>query len=463
MSLNALKGKSMSTEQRPEYLKQGEAARLFPVLSTTSKEGRTTSIVLACLGKIDEFGSQLLASVGQKVGKQATLETYTEVVFQKQTAAIKDRPDGLIVLKVGNRQWRALVETKVGGNKLKPDQIEGYRVLAKDNDIDCVISISNQFATSPDSHPIELVRNSRSKIPVFHWSWMHILTTADLLVSGEAVADGDQLSLLNELRRFLTHESAGVKGFDRMPQEWSELNRLISSGGAVPTKSAMAQTVLEAWHQETRDLSMILSRMTGMTVSEKLPHKHTGDPDLRQKDELRDLRVKQCVNCTLMVPNAAAPIEITANIMGRSIDVGMTLRAPDDKKSTKARVNWLMRQIKTTKPAGIFIRLLWPGTSEPTQYRLSELLKNPSLASKDREHLASRGFHIFLSKRLGEKFVNRTKFISELERLVPKFYGEIGANLVTWVSKAPQIKSDRSSGEDVSPSGIAEDAEDFDA
>lgn len=26
----------------PEYLKQGEAARLFPVLSETSKEGRTT-------------------------------------------------------------------------------------------------------------------------------------------------------------------------------------------------------------------------------------------------------------------------------------------------------------------------------------------------------------------------------------------------------------------------------------
>lgn len=54
----------MRQNQLPDYLKQGEMARLFPVLSTTSKEGRTTSIVLACLCKIDEFGTQLLSSVG---------------------------------------------------------------------------------------------------------------------------------------------------------------------------------------------------------------------------------------------------------------------------------------------------------------------------------------------------------------------------------------------------------------
>src|SRR6056297_1183533 len=47
---------------RPDYLVQGEAARLFPVLATTSKEGRTTSILLGCISKIDEFGAALLES-----------------------------------------------------------------------------------------------------------------------------------------------------------------------------------------------------------------------------------------------------------------------------------------------------------------------------------------------------------------------------------------------------------------
>ncbi|MDU8913980.1 hypothetical protein RXV88_22245, partial [Aestuariicoccus sp. MJ-SS9] len=173
----------MTKDLIPDYLSQGEPARLFPVLSNTSKEGRTTSIVLACMSKVHEFGVQLLGSVGQRLGTRAALATYTEVVFHKMPSDVKDRPDGLIVLKVGKREWRALVEAKVGNSDLDADQLERYRALAKENGIDCVISISNQFATTPENHPLEAVRKSRSKVPVFHWSWMHILTTADLLVS----------------------------------------------------------------------------------------------------------------------------------------------------------------------------------------------------------------------------------------------------------------------------------------
>ena len=51
---------------KPDYLKQGEPARLFPVLSVTSKEGRTTSIFLACLARVDEFCATLLGPLERK-------------------------------------------------------------------------------------------------------------------------------------------------------------------------------------------------------------------------------------------------------------------------------------------------------------------------------------------------------------------------------------------------------------
>jgi len=278
------------SEKLPEYLIQGEHARLFPVLSTTSKEGRTTSIVLACLAKVDEFGASLLSSLGQKVGSRSKIQTFTEVVCKNRASNIKERPDGLIVVRTGSREWRALVEAKIGASDLDGDQIEKYRQLAKDNGIDCVVSVSNQFATTPALHPLAEVNKSRSKIPVFHWSWMYILTEADLLLSQDSVSDKDQRVLLNELRRFLTHESAGVKGFDRMPKEWGEMNKLVSSGGVIPAKSSDALSVISAWHQETWDLALILSRMTETSVAEKISRKHRLNNSARTKDALTLLR-----------------------------------------------------------------------------------------------------------------------------------------------------------------------------
>lgn len=439
----------------PDILKQGEVARLFPVLATTSKEGRTTSIVLACISSVQEFGTELMKSVGQRVGVRSRISCYTEIVFATKTS-IADRPDGLIVLTTGRKEWRALVEAKVGTATLTTDQIERYRRLAQEHEIDCVITISNQFAAQPQNHPIEEVRRSRARVPVFHWSWMHIFTVTDLLLTGGDVEDVDQASILSELRRFLTHESAGVRGFDRMPPEWSELNKLISSGGAVPVKSTIARDVLEAWHQETRDLSLILSRMTGTRVTEKLQRRHLQDPGMRLADDLVRLRQSQQLTCQLAVPDAAAPIEVVVDIPRRSIDIGMTLRAPEDRKSTRARVNWLLRQIKAEDIEDMHVRLIWPGTSEATQFPMADLREDVSCAETDKAHLKPTSFHVFLSKRIGARFTQQVNFISDLEDLVPRFYGTVGAGLRSHQRPAPALKADRTQSEDVTPGAIAE-------
>jgi len=444
---------------RPECLSQGERARLFPVLATTSKEGRTTSIFLACFSQIEEFRRDLLISVGEKLGKRSTIETFTEVVFKSQRDDVNNRPDGLIVVRNGAKQWTALVESKIGKNSLYDDQIEKYRALAKENGIDCVVTISNQFATTPLTHPLDNLRKSRSKIPVYHWSWMYILTTADLLVTNKSVSDGDQNLLLNEFRRFLTHESAGVQGFDRMPAEWGELNKHISAGGTVSAKSPEATAVLEAWHQETKDLSLILSRQTETPVIQKLSRKHAGDSSERQKDEMGVLREKRQLVATFEIANAAAPLQIVADILRRTIDVGMFLRAPEDRKSSKARVNWLIRQVRSEKTDDLFVRLNWPGRSEDTQFSFSQLRDDPAICEADKGGLQVVGFHLYFAKRLGARFTQQVNFITDLEAIVPEFYREIGQNLSIWRQSPPRIKEDRQSADEVDVDALAEDAE----
>jgi hypothetical protein len=440
----------------PDYLQQGEVARLFPVLADTSKEGRTTSIFLSCLSGIDELSSQMLKSVGAKVGKRSSLTCFTEVVFKGEKDSKSDRPDGLIVLKNGNKEWRPLVETKVGTTELRADQIEKYRSIAKAHDIDCVITISNQFTSLPTNHPMREVQISKSKIPVYHWSWMFILTEADLLINNRSVADEDQLLLLRELRRFLTHESAGVRGFTRMPAEWPELNRLVSAGGKITQRSEEAHAVVGAWHQETKDLSLILSRQTETAVSERIKRAHQSNMVLRDKEALEILRDTQCLKAIFDIPNAAAPLEICADMKRRTIDIGMTLSAPRDRKSSKARANWLLRQIGTDQIDDLHVRMTWPGRSEDTQFTVKELRDDVSICELGKENLQVLSFFVFNAKRLGARFTQQTNFITDLETVVPQFYQDVGQSLTEWRPAPPKIKADKRDASDVSVEALEE-------
>lgn len=445
---------------KPEYLAQGEVSRLFPVLATSSKEGRATSVLLACISNVQELAKSLIVTADQNLPKRASLHTYTEVVFKNEKEHPKDRPDGLIVFYHGKKEWRALIETKVGNTDLDAGQIDRYRNIAKNQNIDCVITISNQFSRSPSEHPLEEVRKGRSKIHVYHWSWMYILTTVDLLLRNNDIEDRDHVFLLSELKRFLSHESTGVKGYTRMPPEWGELNKHVSAGGNISPKSDIAKTVLDAWHQEVRDLTLIMSRQTDVFVAEKISRNHVNNVEARIKDELCLLAEHNSLFAYLTIPNAASIIEITANIARRSVDVGMTLRAPEDKKTSKARINWLLRQVKTEETDHLFVRLNWPGRSPSTQFSFKELIDDPAIVEKGKETLQVLSFHIFAAVRLGVRFAQQANFIVDIEAIVPDFYRDIGQNLSEWRQSAPRIKSDKSDASDVSITALAIESDD---
>ena len=166
------------------------------------------------------------------------------------------------------------------------------------------------------------------------------------------------------------------------------------------------------------------------------------DPIQRHKDELSVLRDNKQLCLTLNIPDAAAPLEIVADLARRCVDVGMTLRAPEDRKSSAARVNWLLRQIKQDNVPDLYMRLIWPGTSTPTQHLVSDLRNNIEIVNECKEHLVTTSLHLFESKNLGGRFSQQSNFIADLEQIVPAFYGAYGANLAVWKKPAPKLKSD---------------------
>lgn len=449
----------------PEYLVKGEKARLFPVLSDTSKEGRTTSVVLACLAHVQEFGRAMLSTVGQRAGSRARVICYTEVCFKKDEKIKGDRPDGLIVLKVGRREWKALVEAKVGNAELNPNQLERYLELARTNDVDAVITISNQFTPAPNEHPVPVSRRAVSKVALYHWSWMHILTQVDLLLQNDEVADEDQEGVLVELARFLTHDSAGVKGFDSMPAAWAELVQSVANGSAISHRSPLAKEVIDAWYQEARDLSLILSRKIGVQVATRLPRVHRNDSQARLKSDLEELSKNSVILTSWDIRDAAGALDFCVDLKTKTVTASMKVRAPADKVKSTARLNWLLRQLNNEAPEDLFVRLHWTGPGVYTQHALATLRENPDVISQDRPNAQLHTLEICLVRSLAGRFGQRKNFIVDIEKLVPEFYERAGQRIKAWQPSAPRIREISTTEDGISAESerIAEEEEGADA
>ncbi len=425
----------------PSLLKSGEAARLIPVVAESSKEKRLAATFLAALTAVPAFASALLSSIGQRIGARTKIEVFTEVVLASEDKAVKDRPDGLIVIRSGKKTWSALFEAKIGRNELTAEQVERYAELAKANGIDAVITVSNQFVARPDHHPVKVSRALGKKVGLFHWSWMFILTQAHLLDMEDTIGTADQAYLLREVLRFLSHDSSGIDSFDRMHKEWKDVVRVVQSGGVLKRSGEEVEATVASWHQETRDLCLILSRHLGRNVKLILSRQHQSSPADRLKDDCKHLVESKTLACSLRVPNAAADLDIVADLQTRNLVCKMRLDAPEDKKQTRARVNWLVRQLGKTTDKDVHIRAIWPSKAPDTMAVLSEVREEPSILQTGNVKIAPRAFEVVMVKDLAGKFAGNKTFIEHVESNVLLYYSEVAQYLRAWQPAPPKPRS----------------------
>tara|TARA_R100000935_G_C2826305_1_gene162494 strand:+ start:411 stop:1769 length:1359 start_codon:yes stop_codon:yes gene_type:complete len=427
---------------RPDYLTGGEPARLIPITADSARELKSVSVLMAGLRSVFELRQSLLKSLGVRVGTSATLEAWTEVVFQnedKKAVNNKDRPDGLLILRTGKREWRALIEAKVGNETIGEEQVSRYLQQAKNHKLDAVITITNQFAALPTHHPVKLPKNATKSVALFHWSWAFIRTQCQLLLKNDGVEDEDQVFILSEILRYLESDRSGISHFDQMNAEWKDVVNKVKSNAPLAKTSDEVQNTIAAWHQEQRDLCLIMSRLTGSDVSLKLKNDHRLDPSMRLKDDADAFCKTSALHCALNIINSAADLEVTADLQRRMIYCSMRLTAPRDKQSTKARVNWLLRQLKKTEPAGFFIRANRPGKAETTYQTLKDLRDSPELLESGTSNSAATTLEVVYEVDLAGKFSGRKVFVEELEKAVPHFYHEAGQLLKAWTPPPPKI------------------------
>lgn len=424
----------------PELLKSGERARLIPAVADTSREQRALSILLASLTATHELAKTLLGELGQRVGNRTRINVYTEVTFRSCPQGVRNRPDGLIEVNTGRKVWRALVEAKVGNTEIDANQIQDYLSIARENRIDAVLTISNQFVARPTHSPVALPKKRPKSVELYHWSWMHLLTQAKLLISEGEIESPDQRYLLGEAIRFFESDKSGISGFDQMNQEWKDLVQKVQSG-AVPKRDAPEiENTVAAWHQEQRDIGLILSRSLGRQVRIKLKKAHRDDPVKRMHDDCERLVKEFRLHCVFDIPDAASDLDVVVDLRTRNVTCSMSLDAPEDKKKTSARVNWLLRQLKDTNDSDVMIKARWPSRAADTIAKLSDLREDPAVFQTDNQKLAPTRLDAMLVRDLAGKFTGRRTFIEHVERVVPEFYQQVGQHLRAWVPPPPKPK-----------------------
>ncbi|WP_438969783.1 hypothetical protein [Methylophaga sp.] len=250
---------------------KGGQARLIPTLPDSCREQKTTSVLLAAMRSVLELRQVLLKSIDVRVGKTSTLDARTEIEFVENNKVVKktleeDRPDGLLILKTGKREWRALIEAKVGNKAVEEEQLVRYLSLAKEHNIDAVISITNQLCAIPSHHPVKVPKRATQKVDLFHWSWSFIKTQCHLLIENNDIDDVDQVFILSEVMRYFESDKSGITSFDQMNEERSELVNAIKSGASLNKTSDAVNNTVVAWQQEQKDLCLILSNQTGANV-----------------------------------------------------------------------------------------------------------------------------------------------------------------------------------------------------
>lgn len=189
----------------------------------------------------------------------------------------------------------------------------------------------------------------------------------------------------------------------------------------------------------TRKVSPVLSRQVSDHVQLAMGRAEATDPTLRLKKAITALTANASLVADIVIPNAAAPMQVTADFRKRVLSVSMWLRAPGDRKSTKARLSWLLKQLSGTEPKDLHIRLFWPGRAKATQYPLATLVESPQIATEERPGMVVASFEVLLVRELGAKFVQRKVIVSELVKSASQFHAGVGGRLTAWQAKPAKI------------------------
>jgi hypothetical protein len=145
------------------------------------------------------------------------------------------------------------------------------------------------------------------------------------------------------------------------------------------------------------------------------------------------------LEATIRVPDAAAPVDLAADLRTRLFVTSVELPAPREGRP-KTRINWMLRQLKEA-PDSLRVEVRYPNAKETVSSTVKEARDKPDrlLFAAD-PHREPRAFRLSLAQEMGAK---RGKiagsFVNDSKRQALDFYRTIVQGLRAWSASAPKL------------------------
>lgn len=322
-------------------------ARLIPISGikgAADQEARATSALLSVLSIVPSFAHAILKPCGASLGRvRANIEAFTEVAFEDKTNKRTPRPDGLIRVSRGRTTWTALVEVKTRANPLEREQVESYMDIAREHGFNAVITISNELPPVLGSHPLKLDGRKLRHTPVYHFSWVRLISMAVMEKEIHGIDDPEQSWILGELIRYLEHQNSGALDFTDMGPSWTPVVDAVRSG-LVRKDDDDAIDIAAQFDGLIRYICLKLGQRLGVEVSPRLSRRETANPDERTKNLAQELETDQAFSAKIQIPGTVADIQIRCDLRARQISTFAVVPASGHARN-RTRVNWLLRPL----------------------------------------------------------------------------------------------------------------------
>ena len=384
-----------------------QRARLIPVSGIGSEkeaEMRATSALLAVIEAVRDLSLAMFSPLGATRAQKAEVHCYTEVPFKAGTGKSASRPDGLVQLTYGKSTWTALIEVKTGEAVLDADQINAYWDIARDQDFDAVITISNEIAASADVHPIDGLKvRANSKVKIHHYSWTAIQSMCGVICEHRGVEDPDQAWILGELVRYLRHPKSGANAFDDLGPDWVGV-RDAARDDNLRKADPGVRDVARRWDQLLRYAALRLEADIGTTVNQQLPTSQR-EPIKRLQHLADQLVGNGVLDGALRIPNTIGDLELTVDLRARRISACVTASAPED-RGGRARCTWIANQLPADADARLIVEAYAKNARTPTTATLTDVREDKDCLLGETKRDPYR-FRIVLTREMGRRSQDR--------------------------------------------------------